>query len=179
MPRRMARIGMWGRTSAQTSALPRRPARGGPAGAPWARISFLFHPVMSQQFLPDRAAQKPSNTLLCQGIRHSDPATCGQHLAGIWQASEWGTTHLLIVGICSIMGVASTQARGSWGTSLCQHKHLLGLSFSLSTQAPLPTCPSQPGLSDRGGMCSVGSPQGDNLFFIHSQGFAHLNYLLG
>lgn len=122
MPRQMARIGAWGRISAETSALPRCPARGGAAGAPCTRISFLFHSVVSQQFRPDRATQKPSNILLCQGIRHSDPPTWGQHLAGNWQASEWGLTHLLAVRICSITDGASTQARGNWVTSLHHHR---------------------------------------------------------
>lgn len=150
MPRQMGRIGVWGRTSGQTPALPRCPAGGRAAGAPRTRIGLLFHPVVSQQFLPDRAAQKPRNVLLCQGIRHSDPPACGQHLAGSWQASEWGLTHLLAVGICSIMDVESTQARGNCSTSLRHHRaegsqappgtQFLPQYTGSTANLPFPTC---------------------------------------
>lgn len=57
------------------------PCQGQAARAAWAGISFLFHPVVSQQFLPDRAAQKPGNILLCQGTVTQLP------VGSIWLAS--------------------------------------------------------------------------------------------
>lgn len=75
---------------------------------------FSSNPVMPQQFLPDRAAQKPGNIPLCQGIWHSDPAAW--HLAGIQVGPD-------PFAYCeNLHHHRSTQAGGNRGTSLCQHK---------------------------------------------------------